>query len=257
MNLLLIVVLLVFILFMIIGYLRGLVKSVCKLVLMIFALLIAYIVTPIATDALIQGTNIDDNIQDKINSRLEKYVSNRVREEAEEMVGGVVDNATVDSLTAKYMKSDFTTNEQIKILQEIPFPQFMRDALIEHNNKAEKDRLESRGFFDYIAIYLSRMVLRAIVFFVLLVGLIVIFTIVAKLLSIAAHLPIVNSINRIGGVLFGAAEALLIVWILFVVIAMFANTSAGVELYDQIEQSEFLTKIYDSNLLMSLVTIFK
>lgn len=257
MNSLLIIVLLIFILFMIIGYLRGLVKSVCKVLLMIFALLIAYIATPIATETLIQGTNIDDNIQDKITSRLEKYVSNKVREEAENALGGVVDNATVDSLTTQYMTSDLSTNEQIKILQDIPFPQFMRDALIEHNNKAEKERLESKGFFDYIAIYLSRMVLRAIVFFVLLVCLIVIFTIVAKLLSIAAHLPLVNSINRIGGVLFGAGEALLIVWILFVVIAMFANTTVGVEFYKQIEESEFLTKLYDGNLLMSLVTIFK
>lgn len=257
MNLLLVLVLLIFILFMIVGFLRGLVKSVCQMVLMIFALLIAYIATPAATDALIQNTAIDDNIQNKITSRLETYVSEKVRKEAEQTLGSAVDNATVNSLTEKYMKSDFTTNEQIKILQDIPFPQFMKDALIEHNNKTEKAELESKGFFDYIAIYLSRMILRAIVFFVLLMVLILIFTIIAKMLSIAAHLPLINSINRIGGVLFGAGEALLIVWILFVVIAILANTSIGVEFYKQIEESQFLTKLYDSNLLMSLVTIFK
>ena len=133
----------------------------------------------------------------------------------------------------------------------------MKDALIEHNNKEEKERLESKGFFDYIAIYLSRMVLRAIVFFGLLICLVIIFTIITKMLSIAAHLPIINSINRIGGVLFGVGEALLVVWILFVGIAMLANTSIGVELYKQVEDNAFLTKLYDSNLLMSLVTIFK
>ena len=155
------------------------------------------------------------------------------------------------------MTTDFSTNEQIRILQDIPFPQFMKDALIEHNNKEEKERLESKGFFDYIAIYLSRMVLRAIVFFGLLICLVIIFTIITKMLSIAAHLPIINSINRIGGVLFGVGEALLVVWILFVGIAMLANTSIGVELYKQVEDNAFLTKLYDSNLLMSLVTIFK
>ena len=155
------------------------------------------------------------------------------------------------------MTTDFSTNEQIRILQDIPFPQFMKDALIEHNNKEEKEHLESKGFFDYIAIYLSRMVLRAIVFFGLLICLVIIFTIITKMLSIAAHLPIINSINRIGGVLFGVGEALLVVWILFVGIAMLANTSVGVELYKQVEDNTFLTKLYDSNLLMSLVTIFK
>ena len=156
-----------------------------------------------------------------------------------------------------FKKTDFSTNEQIRILQDIPFPQFMKDALIEHNKKKEKERLESKGFFDYIAIYLSRMVLRAIVFFGLLICLVIIFTIITKMLSIAAHLPIINSINRIGGVLFGVGEALLVVWILFVGIAMLANTSVGVELYKQVEDNTFLTKLYDSNLLMSLVTIFK
>lgn len=257
MNLLLVIVVLIFILFMIIGFLRGLVKSVCQMLLTILALLIAYVATPAVTDVVIQGTNIDNNIQDKINSRLERYVSDRVREEAEQVAGALVDDATVDALTSKYMASDLSTSEQNQILQDIPFPQFMRDALIEHNNKEEKTRLESKGFFDYIAIYLSRMVMRAVVFVVLLLCLVVIFTIIAKLLSIAAHLPIVNSINRIGGVLFGAGEALLVVWIIFVVIAMLANTSVGVDLYKQIEENEFLTKIYDSNLLMSLITIFK
>ncbi len=257
MNLLFLLVVLIFILFMIIGYMRGLVKSVCKLVLMVLALLIAYIVTPFATEALIQNTKIDDNIQKKINSRLERYVSDKIREETEQLLGGIADNATVDSLTATYMTTDFSTNEQIRILQDIPFPQFMKDALIEHNNKEEKERLESKGFFDYIAIYLSRMVLRAIVFFGLLICLVIIFTIITKMLSIAAHLPIINSINRIGGVLFGVGEALLVVWILFVEIAMLANTSVGVELCKQVEDNTFLTKLYDSNLLMSLVTIFK
>lgn len=256
MNLLLVTVVLIFLLFMIIGFLRGLVKSVCKMLLMVVSLLAAYIVTPIVTSAIIKNTVIDDKIYDQITARLEQYVSDKVRKEAEQMVGDSVDDKTVEALTSTYMTADFSEKEQLLILQEIPFPQFVREELIKHNDKKEKQEIGSNGFFDYIATYLARMILRAIIFFVLLLCLIVILTIITKMLSIATHLPIVNGLNRIGGVVFGAGEALLVVWIMFVVIAMLANTSIGMDFYKQVEDNSFLTKLYEANILMSMVTIF-
>lgn len=256
MNTLFFIVILIFAVFIVIGYIRGLFKSVCKMVLMVCALLLAYLLTPILTQVVIQNTKIDDAIYDKVHIKIESYITDKVRKETVELLG-YADEQYTQAVVDAMMQTELTRNKQVEIIQEIPFPKFMQDALLEHNNPEEKRELGTSSFFEYLATYITHMVLRAIVFFVLLVVLVVIFTIIVAVVSLATRLPIVNSVNRIGGMLFGALEGVLVVWALFVVIAMAARTSFGVEAYRQITENSFLQMLYDKNILMSIVTVFK
>ena len=59
-------------------------------------------------------------------------------------------------------------------------------------------------------------------------------------------------VNKLAGAALGAAEGLVFLWLLCLLVTAFSTTGWGAELSRMIEESSWLSYLYDHNLLVML-----
>lgn len=253
MNIMTIIVLLLFGLFTALGFKRGLFKSVFKLVIMAAALLVSYLITPFVSNLIINHTELDTYINDKTYAAIYRVAENRVKEELGNAASGVVDELTEIALNVEPSRS-----QQVDIIQRMNLPEFMTNAIITNNNDEVRGQLGADNFYKYLAFYISYMIVNAISFVLSFALVFIIANIIYFAAGIVRKLPVVGGIDRIGGAALGFCEALLVVWLVFVLLSVFSNTEIGEGMVRQIENSSLLGFIYDKNVFSSLITkLFK
>ena len=156
-------------------------------------------------------------------------------ENIEESVSGLVaDSGVVDKET----------------IANLNLPEQIEEILIEGAKEA------TNGFNEYIVSTVSDLILKAITFFVLIIVIYIIVRIVIFMLDFISKLPIINGINKTGGLAVGIAQGLLIVWIGCLVVTAFSDKAWAQEVFVQINANPLLTFIYNNNLIIFLVTKF-
>ena len=65
-----------------------------------------------------------------------------------------------------------------------------------------------------------------------------------------SRLPVLHPINQTLGLILGAGQGLLIVWVAFLVITVFGNTDTGQKLLMMIHQSVVLEWLYNMNIFL-------
>lgn len=243
MNTLTIIVIALFLVFMILGCKRGLFRSVFRIILTGFSFVLAYFCAPMVCSILINNTTIDDYLKEKIGI----YIENK----AEEGINKQIDKVREDT---DFNIEEPTRNEQIDFIYKMQLPDFLTKALMENNNDKMKNALGAKDFFDYIASYITYMIMNALSFAILSLVFWIISNVLFFAIAFVSKLPIISSINRIGGLLFGGLEALLIVWTMFVCISVFVHTEIGARLYSEILSSDLLLFLYNNNAFMSIIT---
>lgn len=81
-------------------------------------------------------------------------------------------------------------------------------------------------------------------------------SIACGVLDIVAKLPVLNQINKTGGLLVGLIEGVLRVWIVFIILDMFAATQWGSTLLVMIHSNDFVRMLYENNWLYIIWNIF-
>ncbi len=156
-------------------------------------------------------------------------------ENIEESVSGLVaDSGVVDQET----------------ISNLNLPEQIEEILIEGAKEA------TNGFNEYIVSTVSDLILKAITFFVLIIVIYIIVRIVIFMLDFISKLPIINGINKTGGLAVGIAQGLLIVWIGCLVVTAFSDKAWAQEVFVQINANPLLTFIYNNNLIIFLITKF-
>ncbi len=77
-----------------------------------------------------------------------------------------------------------------------------------------------------------------------------------SVLDIVAKLPVLKQINKTGGLLVGLVEGVLRVWVIFIVLDMFAATQWGNTLLVMVHSNEFVKMLYENNWLYVIWNIF-
>lgn len=252
MNALTIVVIILFAVFMGLGFARGLIKSVFKIVLTALSIILAYLLSPIISNVIIENTNIDNNIRNKIYAVIEEKVEEKIKEEMSDSLSGLDENLA-NQMVDQVLEEEPNRNTQIEFIQELELPEFLQKALIDNNHTEMKQEIGVSNFYDYISTYLARMIVNAIGFFVTFIFLSLLFNITLLLMNMVVKLPGLNGLNRLGGALLGFGEALLIVWVIFIIIDITVGTKAGEALMTQINDSKLLTMIYDKNIIAGFI----
>lgn len=252
MNSLTVVVLIILAVFIGLGFARGLIKSVFKIILTALALLLAYLLSPIISNMIIENTNIDNSIRNKIYETIEIKVQEKIKEELSDTLEGLDDNLA-NQLTEQYLEEEPNRNSQIEFIKDMDLPDFLQTALIDNNHLEMKKEIGVSNFYDYISTYLARMIVNAIVFFCTFIVLSLLFSVTLLLMNMVMKLPGLNMINRLGGAAFGLVEALLVIWIAFVLIDFAVGTKVGTQLVTQIHDSKILSLIYEKNVIAQLI----
>ena len=68
-------------------------------------------------------------------------------------------------------------------------------------------------------------------------------------MDIIAKLPILHQVNEIAGLLIGTIEGLINVWIGFIILNIFYDTSWGSIVLAMVHENSFLLALYENNML--------
>lgn len=253
MNYLAVIVSIIFIICILIGYKHGLFRSALKLVLLVLSLFLSYFLSPVLADVIIKYTNVDEYFNAKAYSVIEKTMKENIDEYLQDELG-IASEAVTDELTDEVMNAEPTKVQQVNIINEMKVPEFIKTALMDNNHDDTRKSLGVNSFYEYISTYISYMIVNAIAFVLASAFLLIILAIVSIISAVAVRIPIIGGINRLGGMLFGFFEALFIVWICFVFVAIIPDTQIGNWFFSQIDDSRMLTIIHEKNIFMKVVT---
>jgi uncharacterized membrane protein required for colicin V production len=199
------------------GYRLGFVKKLFTTVSFIITIVAASALTPYISDFLANSTSVYDTIKESTIGILEGKTEDNNESEVE----------TVDTIKLPSIVKKMITNDDSK--------ESITDSI-----------------YDYIGTELADTIINALSFAIAFVVITFVLRTTVFTLDIIANLPIIKGINQYAGLILGAGEGLIIVWLLFLVITIMGNTQLGGILTNYIEDSKFLSFIYNYNYFFKL-----
>ena len=234
MNALLIIVGIVFLLSVIIGYKRGLVKIIASLLATLVCIVLVFLISPSVSRWIQESTPLKETVKNKCIELL------------------LPDETTGEEA----LQTEIPREQQISMIEGADIPEVIQKMLLENNNNEVYTALGVQTFGEYIGAYVAKVIADILAFLITFIAVFIIVRIVLGMLNIVDKIPLVGGANHLVGGILGAGIGILIIWILFIVITLLYNTSFGMACMKGISESEILTKLYDSNILLKYITKF-
>lgn len=225
MNLLVLGILAFILLLVFRGYRKGFFKSAASAIGIVLAVLLTAILYPGVNKLLCQYTVLDDVIEQKI---IEKF---ELPEEPK---------------TA-------TRNEEIDTIENLDLPDNVKGWLIANCNGETFLESGVDNVCSYIAKSLTAMVMRGISYVLTLLVLLLLLHILIMVLDVANYIPIVKSINKAGGAIFGAGQGILIVWIFMGIVTLLSTFSWAYQVIQMIDESPLLAWLYKKDIFLKII----
>ena len=265
-NWLLIIVATIFIVCIAVGYIRGFLKLGISLLSTVLTLVIVLLLSPYVADALAEFTPVDDFIEKKTveafmpeiptDQLAQLDLSGTPLEELTPEQLANLNNLNWEMLGITYedvlnIIGEIPKDTQIQEFENAPIPQFLKDQLMDNNNEASYNSLGVSSFPQYVAAFISGMVLNILSFLVTFVIAVILVKALMVAMNIIGELPVLGLINHIGGAALGLVLGLVIVWIGFLIMTLLYATEAGSACFAMVEKSSILTLLYDTNPLLT------
>lgn len=225
MNLLVLGILAFILLLVFRGYRKGFFKSAASAIGIVLAVLLTAILYPGVNKLLCQYTVLDDVIEQKI---IEKF------------------ELPEETKTA-------TRNEEIDTIENLDLPDNVKGWLIANCNGETFLESGVDNVCSYIAKSLTAMVMRGISYVLTLLVLLLLLHILIMVLDVANYIPIVKSINKAGGAIFGAGQGILIVWIFMGIVTLLSTFSWAYQAIQMIDESPLLAWLYKKDIFLKII----
>lgn len=208
------------------GYAQGLFRSIVIAVGIIGAMVLSAYATPYVSKALQQYTSIDEKLELSI----------------------------IEQMNLDVTRENTTKNEQMQLIEALPVPETLKLAVVNNNNSDVYAGLNVRGFEEYLAHYLSCIIINCLAFVIVQLVITVGLFALLHITKVLTEIPILHGIDKTGGVILGLIQALAIIWCLFVVVALFGNTPLGIAAFEQISSNPVLNFLFEHNWFMDRMT---
>lgn len=225
MNLLVLGILAFILLLVFRGYRKGFFKSAASAIGIVLAVLLTAVLYPGVNKLLCQYTVLDDVIEQKI---IEKF---ELPEEAKAA----------------------TRSEEIDTIENLNLPDNVKDWLIANCNGETFLESGVNNVCSYIAKSLTAMVMRGISYVITFLVLMLLLHILIMVLDVANYIPIVKSINKAGGAIFGAGQGILIVWIFMGIVTLLSTFSWAYQIMQMIDESPLLAWFYKKDIFLKII----
>ncbi len=212
------------------GYINGLIKTVLNLVLGVVTLVLVVLVSPKVCTFLQEQTPLPGYIQTK----------------AESIVMEQADKKLQEGISLEELGLD-------EFVEELPFLPAMKDAVLESEQFQAQSEQGVKNLATYVGQVVADKVIVLIGYFATFVVVFVALRILAFVLDIIGHFPLINGINKMTGLIAGLAEGLVVVWILGIGLTLIGTTELGQSAALCVQESKFLSVIYGYNLLQEMV----
>lgn len=270
-NWLLIIVGIIFALCILNGGIKGIFKIGITLLSSIITIVLVIFLSPYVQDAIVKYSVLDEIVQEKC---LEVFMPDLTASmlEGKDLTGTVLEDFSIKDLEnmetidwdalgmeAKEvlgLVDEVTKEQQMEMIESSALPTFMKEQLLENNNSAIYEQLGVTRFTEYVAAYMSHLVVKVVAFLLTFVFAFVIVKALSAAIDIIGELPLIGAVNHIGGAVLGLVQAVLLVWIIFLVITVFCTTTVGQMCFEMIEKSRLLSFLYDTNILLNKILQF-
>lgn len=255
MNILTGIVIVIFLLFMIRGYRRGLIKSLASVISLVASLALVSFVTPYVSQFLQEQTPVYtyvmERCQESFTVTLDEADEKTAESETEE--GDVSLKKENNNDTVGNVAGTISSQLQKNAIEELPLPSVLKNLLIRNNTEKIYKDLAVNSFNDYVPKFMANLIMNIISFVVTWLIVASFIWLAVMTLDVIANLPIIHGVNQMLGLVLGAGEALVIVWIAFLAITVFASTAIGKQLMEMIEKNVLLNQLYNGNVFLKLL----
>lgn len=235
MNGLLIAVGLIFLVCMIVGYTRGFIKIVASLGATVATIVLATFLSPYVSGVLLKTVPIEEMMQEKC---MEILMSNQ-------------EGVTVSDDVENSQDAQFFMIENAKL------PEVFQQLLLDNNNPEIYKTLGVTTFSEYIGSYLARLIADIVSFLLTLIVVTIVVRTILCTVGFIGKLPVIGGLNRMAGGILGIGTGLIVVWVLFIIITLMYDSEIGRQCFASIAENEFLTYLYENNILMNYITKFR
>ena len=157
----------------------------------------------------------------------------------------------------KIKDAEVSRQQQIELIENSKLPKIFKEMLISNNNNEIYDRLGAAGFVDYIAKYMTDIILHLAAFLLTFLIVTIFMRAVIFALDFVAELPVLGFFNHLFGLGIGIVIGVMIVDLLFMLITLLYATDTGITFNRMIAESPFLTFLYNNNYVMKLATYIR
>lgn len=240
MNIVLVAVALIFLLCVLDGLNKGLIKIVASLAATIVTIAVVIVLTPYVSNVL--GKIIPMESLITMNCAEILYPeSNLNKAEFKEMLPTI----------------EMDRDEQIGAVENSKLPEVFKNLILENNNSEIYESLGVTNFGEYLVKYFAKLFVNVISFLLTFLLVTIVVRTVIYMLGLISDLPIIGGMNRLAGGAVGLVKALIIVWVVFVIVTLMYDSKIGAICIQAIEENEFLSFIYDHNILMKFMVKFR
>ncbi len=210
----------------------------------------------------LKAAGVDEETLSEYNITIEDIVNGKIsKSELAQygISGNVLDGMVSGQQAAQEAIEDaeIPREVQMEAIQSADIPDVFKSLLAENNNSEIYKQLGVKTFAQYVGSFLAKLFINIVTFFCTFVVITIIVRAIVFALDIVADLPGVGALNHLAGGVVGALGALLIVWTLYLLVTLVFSTVIGKELFEMIQESDFLKTLYDYNPIMKLATIFR
>lgn len=196
-----------------IGYKKGLIKVVFNIFAFFIAIVVSLILFKPVSNIIINNTEIDDKIREKILS---------------------VNNYDEDS--------EYTNDENKKTFLE----KYIEDKVAEAGKEAKKRAVEAAS--NVISIKATEIITGLILFIIVRIALILL----GFLTDTLSNIPIIKQFNEIGGIIYGLAKAIIIIYLLLTIIFIISSMKENNVVEESIYNSYITKLLYENNPIIGL-----
>ena len=144
---------------------------------------------------------------------------------------------------------------QTEFINSLPQSPFILGHIQANNNPEAYSVLNVSTLSGYIAGYFANMAVNLIAFIVLFIIIRALLALAVSIIDTLARLPIINLINRIGGLAFGLVSGLLFVWSVLCVMTFFFLNKDNADLFSKIDSGALTGLLYNNNPIMNILVV--
>ena len=240
MNLMLVLVALIFMLCVMDGLKRGFIKIIASLAATIVTIVLVIMLTPYVSSVLGKIIPMESLIATNCMEVLFPE-SNMSKAQFKELLPTI----------------EMNREEQIGVIENSKLPEVFQELILENNNNEIYKSLGVASFGEYLVKYFAKLLTNVIAFLLTFLIVTIVLRTIIYMLGLISDLPIIGGANRLAGGAVGLAKALIIVWVVFVIITLMYDSKFGATCLQCIEENEFLSYLYDRNLLLNFMVKFR
>ena len=240
---------------MFIGGRKGFFKTAVSMVFLILVLILSSLLNPYVAKFLREDTPVYEGVRAKCEDVMLGYfkaeAKNSISEEEKEAL--IAQGVTPEMIEEQMKAADVPADMQKSILDELPLPEVVRRNLIYNNRVDVYELLGVNKFVDYVSSYAAYSIINGIAFLLSFTLAIIIVKVALYAINILTAIPGISFLNAVGGMILGGANAILWVWVFFLVVTVLCNTAVGKVLMEAIENDIILSFLYNKNVFLPII----